>query len=118
MALLLGIMGIYGVISYSVSQRTREIGIRIALGAPQQTVRRMFVREGLAADSDWRGLRARRRAGADPPDERPCCSKSARSTPSRTLPYPSILAAAALLASYIPARRATNIEPMEALRVE
>jgi hypothetical protein len=47
MALLLGIVGIYGVISYTVSQRTREIGIRIALGAPQQTVRQMFVREGL-----------------------------------------------------------------------
>ena len=47
MALLLGVVGIYGVISYSVSQRTREIGIRIALGAPQQSVRQMFVREGL-----------------------------------------------------------------------
>ena len=47
MALLLGVVGIYGVIAYSVSQRTREIGIRMALGASQESVRRMFVRNGL-----------------------------------------------------------------------
>jgi len=45
-ALLLGLVGIYGVTSYSVSQRTREIGIRIALGAQQREVRRIFVRQG------------------------------------------------------------------------
>ena len=47
MALLLGVAGIYGVISYSVSQRTREIGIRMALGAQPREVTRMFVRHGL-----------------------------------------------------------------------
>ncbi len=117
MALLLGIVGIYGVISYSVSQRTREIGIRMALGAPQGTVRRMFVREGLllAGIGVACGL-----AGAlaltrlmttllfevSPLDPMTYCAVS------------GILGAAALLASYVPARRATVIEPVDALRVE
>ena len=47
MALVLGVVGIYGVIGYAVAQRTREIGIRVALGAPLGALKRMFVRQGL-----------------------------------------------------------------------
>lgn len=117
MALLLGIVGIYGVVSYTVSQRTREIGIRIALGAPQQSVRQMFVRQGLlltaigvvcglAAAAGLTRLMKALLFEVSPLDPTTYCAVSL------------VLAAAALLASYIPARRATTIEPVEALRVE
>jgi predicted permease len=117
MALLLGIVGIYGVVSYTVSQRTREIGIRIALGAPQQSVLQMFVREGLlltaigvacglAAAAGLTHLMKTLLFEVSPLDPTTYCAVSL------------VLAAAALLASYIPARRATMIEPVEALRVE
>jgi len=117
MALLLGLIGIYGVISYTVSQRTREIGIRIALGAPQQAVRQMFVRQGLwltaigvacgiAAAAALTQLMTTLLFEVSPLDPITYCAVSL------------VLAAAALLASYIPARKATTIEPVEALRVE
>ena len=117
MALLLGIVGIYGVVSYTVSQRTREIGIRIALGAPQQSVLQMFVREGLlltaigvacglAAAAGLTHLMKTLLFEVSPLDPTTYCAVSL------------VLAAAALLASYIPARRAAAIEPVEALRVE
>ena len=117
MALLLGLVGIYGVISYAVSQRTREIGIRIALGAPQRTVRQMFVRQGLVltaigvACGLGAALVLTRLMTAllfevSPLDPMTYCAVSA------------VLVAAASLASYVPAHRATTIEPVEALRVE
>jgi putative ABC transport system permease protein len=117
MALLLGIVGIYGVISYAVSQRTREIGIRMALGAPQETVRQMFVRQGLlltaigvasglAAALSLTRLMTSLLFAVSPLDPMTYAAVSA------------ILVVAAGLASYIPARRATIIEPVEALRVE
>ena len=117
MALLLGLVGIYGVISYSVSQRTREIGIRIALGAPHHDVRRMFVRQGLlltgigvvcgvAAAVALTRLMTALLFEVSPLDPATYCAVSV------------VLLFAALLASYIPARRATNTDPSEALRVE
>ena len=117
MALLLGLVGIYGVISYSVSQRTREIGIRMALGAQQQSVRQMFVGHALGLAGIGVGvgllvavvltrLMAALLFGVSPVDPITYCAVSA------------LLVCAALAASYLPARRATTVDPSEALRSE
>ncbi len=117
MALLLGMCGIYGVISYAVSQRRREIGIRLALGAPLPAVRRLFLRRGamMGAAGLLLGL-----AGAV------AVTRLMRSllygvTPLDPLTFatmPVVLAAAAALASYLPARAATTVDPVETMRAE
>jgi len=117
MALLLGVVGIYGVISYAVSQRTREIGIRMALGAPQQSVLQIFVRQGLLLTAI--GLLCGLVAAAAL--TRLMAALLFQVSPLDPLTYAAValvLAAAAIVASYIPARRATAIEPVEALRME
>ena len=117
MALLLGVVGIYGVISYSVSQRTREIGIRIALGAPQQTVRQMFVRHGLLLA----GIGLMCGLGAAVALTRLMSALLFNVSPLDPMTYGAVslvLFAAAFLASYIPAHRATAISPLDALRAE
>jgi putative ABC transport system permease protein len=117
LALLLGVVGIYGVISYSVSQRTREIGIRIALGAPQRQVTNMFVRHGfmLAAIGVGCGLAA---AAALTRLMSALLFEVKPIDPVTYALVPLVLAAAVLLASYLPARRATAIAPVDALRAE
>jgi predicted permease len=117
MALLLGIVGIYGVIAYAVSQRTREIGIRVALGAHASELRRMFVRQGLLLARIGAGLGMIAAAGLT----RMMSSLLFGITALDPLTYalvPMFLLAAAALASYVPARRATNVNPVEALRAE
>jgi len=117
MALLLGVVGIYGVISYSVSQRTREIGIRMALGAQRGQVRGMFVRHGLVLTSigvacGLAGALALTRL---------MTSFLFEVSPVDPITYGAVsagLAIAALLASYLPARRATSVDPVDALRAE
>jgi putative ABC transport system permease protein len=117
LALLLGLVGIYGVIAYSVTQRTREIGIRIALGAEAREVRALFVRHALtlAAIGVLIG------AGAALTFTRAMSTLLYGVAAMDPLTYAlvaAILAAAALLASYIPARRATLVDPASALRAE
>jgi putative ABC transport system permease protein len=117
MALVLGVVGIYGVIAYAVSQRTREIGIRMALGAQPAGLQRMFVRHGvtLACAGAAVGL------GAAAGLTRLMSTLLFGVTALDPLTYVAVavvLIGAAILASYIPARRATRVDPVEALRAE
>jgi macrolide transport system ATP-binding/permease protein len=117
LALLLSAVGLYGVIAYSVSQRTREIGVRMALGAQRGSVYRLILMEAgwLTAGGLTIGLG---------------CSVGAATMMGRLLfgvrawdvstlaTVVAVLAASALLASYVPAHRAASVNPLEALRAE
>jgi predicted permease len=117
MALLLGIVGIYGVIAYSVSQRTREIGIRMALGAQRQTLISMFVRHGLLLTGIGIvcGL-----VGAFAV-MRLMSSLLFNVSPLDPVTYAAVtigVVVTAYLACYLPSRRAATIDPVDALRAE
>jgi predicted permease len=117
MALLLGIIGVYGVISYAVTQRTREIGVRLALGAQPWELKRMFVRYGLVLSGI--GL---------------VCGASAALALSRLMTsllfgisaldpvtyvaVSLVLVSSGALASYVPARKVIAVDPVQALRSE
>jgi predicted permease len=117
MALLLGVVGIYGVISYSVSQRTREMGIRIALGARETSLRAMVVRQGvwLAAGGVAIGILAAVAL------TRIMASFLFAVSPVDPITYVAVaagLVAVAAAASYVPAYRASTVNPVEALRTD
>ena len=117
MALLLGVLGLYGVIAYSVSQRTRELGVRLALGAQRSSVYRLVLKDASVVIAAGLG------AGL-------ICSLVAASLIRNllfdTVPWDvptlagvgGLLAASAFLASYVPARRAASVNPITALRAE
>jgi ABC-type antimicrobial peptide transport system permease subunit len=117
MALVLGVVGLYGVIAYSVSQRTREIGVRMALGARRSSVYQLILREagrlicvgivvGLAASVGAAMLMRKLLFGVQAWDA------------GTLIGVAVVLAASATLASYFPARRAASVNPTEALRAE
>jgi predicted permease len=117
MALLLGIIGIYGVIAYSVSQRTREIGIRMALGVEQRVLRRMFLQHGLVLS----GIGVVVGIGVATALMRLMTSMLYQVSPLDLTTYAGVsivLLAAAMTASYLPARRAASLNPVDALRAE
>jgi predicted permease len=117
MALLLAAIGIYAVISYTVAQRTREIGIRLALGARQDRIKLMFVRSGLL----WGGIGAAAGLVAAAMLSQLMSALLFEIKPIDPLTYGSVVVAllgAAAVASYVPARRVTRIDPVEALRAE
>jgi macrolide transport system ATP-binding/permease protein len=117
LALLLSVVGLYGVIAYSVSQRTREIGVRIALGAQPGAVYKMILREAgwLALAGIGAGLVCAVGAAT-------LMRKMLYGTQSwdvlTLLSVAAVLGIAALLASYAPARRAASVDPVVALRME
>jgi FtsX-like permease family len=117
MALLLGLVGIYGVIAYAVSQRRREIGIRLALGAEPAGLKRMFVRHGVTLATVGVGIGLPTAAalvrlmksllfGISPLD------------PLAFATAPAVLVFAAAVASLLPAQRAARVDPVEALKAE
>jgi predicted permease len=117
LALVLSVIGLYGVVAYSVSRRTREIGVRMALGAQQSAVYRLILKEagwlalagiviGIACSVSAATLMRKLLFGVQSWDAATLCGVAA------------LLAVSALLASYIPARRAASVNPLEALRAE
>jgi ABC-type antimicrobial peptide transport system permease subunit len=115
--MLLSVVGLYGVVAYSVSQRTREIGLRIALGAGHSTVQYLILSDagrltalgvacGLAGSLGGATLLRSLLFGV-----------SAWDLPT-VIGVAAVLGFSALLASYIPARRAASVNPVEALRAE
>jgi len=116
-ALLLGVVGLYGVIAYSVSQRTREIGVRIALGAQRRTVYRLILKEagalaltgiviGTGCAIVVASLMRKLLFGTAPWDL------------TTLICVAAVLGGSALLASFLPARRAATVDPISALRAE
>jgi len=117
LATLLAMLGLYGVMAYSVTRRSREIGIRLALGAPRESVRGMVMKEAIAI------LIAGLAVGV------PAALGVARLTESQLFGVKSFdlpvvagamaaLAVATILAGFLPAQRASRTDPMQALRYE
>jgi predicted permease len=117
LALMLATVGVYGVKAYSVARRTREIGIRMALGARRETVQWMILREGTVMLASGVALGLLLAAGTGKLVSGMLYNIGAFD-PLAFATAPVVLAAAALLATWLPARRATRISPMAALRTE
>ena len=116
-ALLLAVIGLYGMLAFGVARRRREIGVRLALGATRSEVLALVVRQGMTLTLAGLGLGIAGAVGA---------TRLMRGLLYQTEPLdlvtfasvPGILAVVALLACYLPARRAAGVEPMAALRAE
>jgi putative ABC transport system permease protein len=117
LALTLAAVGIYGVMSYAVAQRRQEIGIRMALGAEARHVLRMVLRHGAAMALAGIAIGSVTALGLARLITSLLFETSAADPPTFSL-VPLLLAAVAVLACYFPARRATRVDPITALRGE
>ncbi len=117
MALLLGVVGLYAVIAYSVSQRTREIGVRMALGAERSSVYRLILTEALRFIAVGVGIGLGSSIAAAMLIRKLLFGVKAWDV-STLVVVAAVLAGSALLASYLPARRAASVNPVDALHAE
>jgi putative ABC transport system permease protein len=117
LALSLAAVGIYGVMSFAVSQRTHEIGIRVALGADRRRVLRLVVGQGLALVALGLAIGLAAAFGLTRV-MRSLLFEVGTSDPLTFVAVPVVLAATAFLACYLPARRAARVDPVVAMRSE
>jgi len=117
LALVLGVVGLYGVVAYSVGQRTREIGVRMALGAQRSAVHRMVLKEAGLLTAIGIAVGLGLSIGASTAMKTVLFGVRAWDWPTLA-GVAAVLGAFALLASFVPARRAARVNPVEALRSE
>ena len=117
LALFLAALGLYGVLAYSVTRRTREIGIRIALGSPRAKICGLIFQQGMimVALGIFAGVII---SVACSPLVRHFVYGVTPHDPSMIIGVATLLVAIAILACWLPARRAMNVDPMEVLRYE
>jgi hypothetical protein len=116
-ALVLAAIGVYGVLSYSVAQRTQEIGVRVALGASRADVLKLVVAQGVRLAAAGVAIGAGGSLFVTPIVQNQLVRVSAQD-PASFAGVSVFLVAVALLASYLPARRATAVDPIVALRAD
>ena len=117
-ALLLSLLGIYGVLAYSVTERTREIAIRMALGATRETVLLRTLRYALSLTAIGAAIGLAAVNGPDPPAHQPALRREVTGRPGDARrDYPALPLHIAI-AGWLPARRAASVDPMRALRTD